>query len=77
MKISEYAIRKPITTIMVAVSVLVLGVISLFRLPLEYAPDISWPSMYISFSYPSSSPGEIEREITRPIEEVMATLPNA
>ena len=45
MKISEYAIHKPITTVMVTLSILTLGAISLFRLPLEYAPDLSWPSM--------------------------------
>ena len=74
MKLSDYSIQKPISTIMITLSVLVLGVISLFRLPLEYAPDLSWPSAYISASYPSSSPDEVEREITRPIEEVMGTL---
>ena len=74
MKISEYAIKKPITTIMVTLSILVMGAISLFRLPLAYAPDLSWPSMYVSVSYPSSSPEEIERTITRPVEEVMGTL---
>jgi HAE1 family hydrophobic/amphiphilic exporter-1 len=74
MSISEYAIRKPITAVMVTLSLVVLGIISLFRLPLAYAPDLSWPSMYISVSYPSSSPEEIERSITRPIEEMMSTL---
>ena len=74
MKISEYAIKKPITTVMITLSLIVLGVISLFRLPLEYAPDLSWPSIYVSVSYPSSSPEEIERTITRPIEEMMSTL---
>ncbi|MDP6776876.1 MAG: efflux RND transporter permease subunit, partial [Candidatus Latescibacteria bacterium] len=74
MKLSEYAIRRPMTTVMVTLSFLMLGSISLLRLPLEYAPDLSWPSIYISADYPSSSPEEIEREITRPIEEVMGTL---
>ena len=74
MKLSEYAIRKPITAIMIALSVVVLGAISLFRLPLMYAPNVSWPSMYINANYPSSSPEEIERGITRPIEEIMGTL---
>ncbi len=74
MKLSEYAIHKPITTIMVTLSVMVLGAISLFRLPLEALPDYSSANMYISVNYPSSSPEEIERKITRPIEEVMGTL---
>ncbi len=74
MNISESAIRKPITTIMVAISVVVLGWISLFRLPLEYLPDVTFPSVSITVNYPSSSPEEIERKISRPIEEVMSTL---
>ena len=74
MKISEYAIHKPITTVMVTISVVVLGIISLFRLPLEYLPDITFPVMYVNVDYPSSSPEEIEREIVRPLEEVMGTL---
>ncbi|MDP6779088.1 MAG: efflux RND transporter permease subunit, partial [Candidatus Latescibacteria bacterium] len=74
MKLSEYAIHKPITTVMVTLSIVVLGFISLFRLPLEYAPSLTWPAMYINVNYPSSSPEEVERSITRPIEEVMGTL---
>ena len=62
------------TTVMLTLSFLTLGAISLTRLPLEYAPDLSWPSMYINADYPSSSPEEIEREIARPIEEIMGTL---
>lgn len=74
MKMSEFAVNKPITTVMVVISVMVLGVISLFRLPLEYMPSITFPAMYISVDYPSSSPQEVERLIARPIEEIMGTL---
>ena len=74
MKLSDYAIHKPITTIMVAISVVVLGAISLLRLPLEYLPNITFPVMYVNVDYPSSSPEEIERSISRPLEEVMGTL---
>ncbi len=75
MKLSEYAIKKPITAVMIALSLIVMGFISLFRLPLEYAPDLQYPRMYVSFSYPSSSPEEIEKKITKPIEEILGTIP--
>ena len=75
MKLSEYAIKKPITAVMVALSLIVMGFISLFRLPLEYAPDLQYPRMYVSFSYPSSSPEEIEKKITKPMEEILGTIP--
>ena len=54
---------------------MVIGFISLFRLPLEYAPDLQYPRMYVSFTYPSSSPEEIERKITKPLEEMLGTIP--
>jgi hydrophobic/amphiphilic exporter-1 (mainly G- bacteria), HAE1 family len=75
LNLSAFAVRRSITTIMVVLCLVVLGFISLFRLPLEYAPDFTWPSMYVSVSYPSSSPEEIETKITRPLEEAMGTLP--
>ena len=75
MKLSEYAIQKPITAVMIALSLIVMGFISLFRLPLEYAPDLQYPRMYVSYTYPSSSPEEIQKKITKPIEEMLGTIP--
>lgn len=75
MKLSEYAIKKPITAVMIALSLIVMGFISLFRLPLEYAPDLQYPRMYVSFTYPSSSPEEIQKKITKPMEEILGTIP--
>ena len=75
MKLSEYAIKKPITAVMVALSLVVMGFIALFRLPLEYAPDLQYPRMYVSYSYPSSSPEEIQKKITKPMEEKLGTIP--
>ncbi|MDP6039271.1 MAG: efflux RND transporter permease subunit, partial [Candidatus Latescibacteria bacterium] len=74
MKLSEYAIHKPISTIMITISIMVMGFISLFRLPLEYLPSLSFPFLRIGVNYPSSSPEEIERFITRPIEEILGTM---
>jgi HAE1 family hydrophobic/amphiphilic exporter-1 len=71
---SEFAVNRPITTVMTVISVMVLGVISLFRLPLEYMPSFTWPAMYVSVDYPSSSPEEVARLIARPIEDIMGTL---
>ncbi len=74
MKLSEFCIRKPITTMMVTVSVVVLGLISLTKLPLNSTPNVSWPSVWIWVPYASSSPEEVDRLITRPVEGMMGTL---
>lgn len=51
-----------------------IGVISIFKLPLEMFPDISFPGLMVQVSYPSSSPEEVERLITRPLEEGLSTV---
>ena len=74
MNLSEYSVRRPVTVLMVTVSILVLGCISLGRLPLELLPEFSSSSLYVRVDYPSSSPEEVERNITRPLEEILSTL---
>ncbi len=53
-----------------------IGMISLKRLPLEMFPDISFPGLMVIIPYPSSSPEEVERTITRPIEDILSTVNN-
>jgi len=59
---------------MVILSLIVLGIISIYRLPLMFFPEMSWPSIRISVPYSSSSPEEVEELITIPIEDAMGTL---
>ena len=54
--------------------VMVLGWISLQRLPLEYLPAFSSSNISVSAPYPSSSPEEIERLIVRPLEDSLGTI---
>ncbi len=76
MKLSEYSVLRPITVLMATLSILVLGYISLGRLPLTLLPEFSSSNLRVSVDYPSSSPEEVERNITRPLEEVLSTLDN-
>ena len=71
---TDFALRRPVTTVMVFAAVAAIGAISAVLLPLEELPDIAFPGMNIVIPYPGSTPEEIEREITRPVEEALATL---
>lgn len=74
MKITSYAIYRPITTMMIIISVIVIGAISIKRIPLLYLPELSGSSLWIDIPYKSSSPEEVEKLITLPVEEAMATI---
>ena len=75
MKIARFSVRRPVFTMMVALSVIILGGVSLTRLPVDLMPDITFPTLSISTSYENASPEEIEELVTRPIEEAMSAVP--
>ncbi|MBE0710945.1 MAG: efflux RND transporter permease subunit, partial [Candidatus Aminicenantes bacterium] len=76
MNLPEISIKKPVSVIVIMLVFLTIGVISLIKLPLEMMPDISFPGLMVQVPYPSSSPEEVERVITRPIEDILATVNN-
>src|SRR5690606_20076793 len=76
MRITELSLRRPITIIMLFISLSAFGIISARLLPLEQFPEIQYPGSFILVPYQGSSPEEVERLITRPIEEALATLSN-
>ncbi len=75
MTLAELSLKRPVTAIMFYLSLTVIGLLAAFRLPLEYMPDIEAPFLFVQIPYPGSTPAEIERTITRPVEEAMATIP--
>lgn len=74
MRLTEISLRRPITVIMLFISLSAFGVISARLLPLEQWPEIQFPGTFIQVPYQGSSPEEVERLITRPIEEALATM---
>jgi HAE1 family hydrophobic/amphiphilic exporter-1 len=74
MKLVRFSLRRPVTLAMALATVLVLGLISLHKLPLAFLPQVEFPFIGVVVPYPGGIPSETERDIARPIEEVLATL---
>lgn len=77
MSLPRLSVNRPVTTAMLLLSVLTLGAISFTRIPLAYLPDVDFPAVFVTVPYPNSNPLQIEREIVRPLEEALATIPGA
>ena len=75
MTLAELSLKRPVTAVMFFVSLTVVGLLAATRLPLEYMPDIEAPFLFVQIPYAGSTPAEIERTITRPVEEALATIP--
>jgi HAE1 family hydrophobic/amphiphilic exporter-1 len=75
MNIARLSLRRPVTTVMAFVSLVVIGLIAARDLPLEFFPELDAPFIAVNVPYAGSTPKEIEQEITRPLEAVLGTLP--
>lgn len=75
MKVTRFAVHRPIFTIMLTLIVIILGGVSLMRLPIDLLPDITYPTLSISTEYENASPEEMEELVTRPMEEAISAVP--
>ncbi len=74
MTLTETSMRRPVTTLMVFVCLVLLGGISTRLIPLELFPEFDAPVVFVQIPSPGSTPEEVERQITRPAEEALATI---
>ncbi len=68
------SLRRPVTLAMGLATVLLLGGVSILKLPLDFLPRVEFPFIAVYIPYQGGIPSENEREIVRPVEEVLATL---
>jgi HAE1 family hydrophobic/amphiphilic exporter-1 len=74
MSIPRTAIHRPITMFMICGVIILLGLISLTRLPVDLMPDVSFPSVTVRVSYAGVGPLEMEELVTRPLEQAMSAV---
>jgi HAE1 family hydrophobic/amphiphilic exporter-1 len=74
MKLSEYAAKKPVTTAVIYIALIVLGVFSLGKLAIDLIPDISFPVISIYSTWSGASPEEVEENLTKVLESAAAQV---
>jgi hydrophobe/amphiphile efflux-1 (HAE1) family protein len=75
MWLTRLALRNPVLILMMSLMVLVLGFVSLGRLPVDLFPEINLPVIRVATFYAGAGPVDIERAITVPIERAVAAAP--
>jgi len=74
MSIPRLAIERPVTMFMLSGVIMLIGGVSLARLPVDLMPDVSYPSITVRVQYQGVGPLEMEELVTRPIEQAMAAV---
>jgi HAE1 family hydrophobic/amphiphilic exporter-1 len=74
MWISDFAIRKPIVTIVLMVALVVFGIGALLLLDTDEFPEVNPPVVSLAVPYPGASPETVEREVVTPLEDAIAGI---
>lgn len=70
-----FALKRPVTVIMLSISMLALGVIAWFSMPLKFLPRVDRPFIGCVIPYPGGSPAQVEQQIAIPVEGEFRTIP--
>jgi hydrophobe/amphiphile efflux-1 (HAE1) family protein len=76
MSIYSTAVKKPITTLVIFIAVIVMGVFSLRNMPIDLYPEIDPPFISVFTIYPGASAADIETNVTRPLEDNLSIVTN-
>ena len=74
MFISDFAIKRPIVTIVSMVALVVFGLFSLWQIDTDEFPDIAQPIINVAIAYPGASPDVVEREVLDRVEEAVSGI---
>ncbi|MFL6195073.1 MAG: efflux RND transporter permease subunit [Thermoanaerobaculia bacterium] len=74
MMISDFAIKRPIVTVVVMLALVIFGIFALISLDVDEFPDLANPIVFVSVPYPGASPTQVEQEVVDRMEEAFNAL---
>ena len=75
MSLVSYSVRRPVATVAATLAIVLLGSVSLGRLPVSLLPDVSLPVLTIRTLYAGAAAEEVSRFVAEPVEEAIAATP--
>ena len=75
MSIARFSVSRPVALTMRIAALTLLGIVCLYRLPIDLLPKVDIPTVVVVTSWPNTAPQEIETQITRPIEQAVSSVP--
>ncbi|NSL51005.1 efflux RND transporter permease subunit [Calidifontibacillus erzurumensis] len=76
MNLSDFSIRRPVTVLMVIISMVIFGFISFPKMAVDLLPEMNLPVAVVATSVDGGTPEEVEKLVTKPIEEALASIAN-
>ena len=76
MSIYSASVKRPVTTILIFIGLMVMGIYSLTQLPVDLYPEMELPFVVVYTTYPGASATDIESNVTRPLENTLNSVSN-
>src|SRR5258705_1307717 len=74
MIISDFAIKRPLITVVAMVAMVIFGIFALLKLKTDEFPDVAPPWLTVGIVYPGASPDVVESEVLKPVEEQIGSI---
>ena len=74
MSIYSSAVKRPITTLLIFVGVIIFGLYSLVKLPVDFYPEMEFPAITVFTTYSGANAADIETNITKPVEDALSSI---
>src|SRR5258708_12201630 len=75
MLLSDFSIKRPVSTVVIIIALMCLGMLALNKLRVNQIPDVEQPVMVVGIPYPGASPETVEREIVNRVEKALQSIP--
>ncbi|KYG64096.1 NolG efflux transporter [Bdellovibrio bacteriovorus] len=74
MNLPSLSIRRPIFISCIVILMLILGVFSLKKMPVDMFPDVTFPVLFVQVTYPGASPLDLEKQVSKLIEDEVGSI---
>jgi hydrophobe/amphiphile efflux-1 (HAE1) family protein len=75
MFLSDFSIQRPVSTVVIIIGLMCMGLLALNKLRVNQIPDVEQPVMVVTVPYPGASPETVEREIINRVEKSLQSIP--
>ena len=74
MGLTKLALHRPVSMVIGICALVVFGIMSIFSFPMELTPEMEMPMMIVNTVYPGANPDDVEKLVTKEVEDAVATL---
>ena len=74
LSMTKFVLRRPVTTFLVVITLIFFGFMSFTTMKMELLPNMNFPYLIVTTTYPGASPEDVDELVTKPVEEEVSLL---